>query len=335
ATMDGWRDAYWNKRFEESTAKEDAEYAEQRAQTSRESVWNEHEMEMAKSASMQDMDRDPLSSISEIDKRSRDNETSTSSSHLKSVQMQKQPRPRPITSQKGKGKATDDVSAAMHLTVSDDGSEIEDGYEEALQRMRISMDSGLQNSSNDYNVSAGSSSRRSYLGNREATAQKEGAGQAPRHDFEGNEDEGDEDEEDEPLFTHRALRMMGSSISNDILGKDVPSHTITTPKDGTQMNHASSEKSIKPPPIEDSMNSISNPAQALVQSDPVLAKDFDFDATLPLPLPDGNSPSMGIRINRLGRLEDGDEDEDEEDTLALRKPVKGRRAIMLDDSDDE
>ncbi|KAI1312305.1 hypothetical protein EDD11_002959 [Mortierella claussenii] len=347
STVDGWRDAYWKQQYEAKMAKEDEERAEQQLQDRQNGVWedHEHELELAKAASLQDMDHNSSSLQTHSFANGDVGEGSVSLSSSK----QNQPKPRPAAaSRKGKETAVDShASSAMRLAVSEDE---DDNYEVALNRMRISMNLDQKNDTTG-SGSGDRHSRRISAGS-SLSPQKPGAfrtNQVQQMD-EDHQEEDDEEEEDAPLFTHRALKMMGDTKAGEILGKSIPSMTTVTAS--TAEREPEANRSTTPPfsPPRSMITTMSAMEGSYDDSEPSSSSRMDpapmilgyslSQATLPL-LDDYNgSNSTDIHVEgsqhqqQLHGREDEDEDEDE-DLMARRKPVKGRRAILLDDSDDE
>ncbi|KAG0035339.1 chromosome segregation in meiosis- protein [Podila clonocystis] len=289
ATMDGWRDAHWDQDKTSRAAKEDAAREEQDTREKHETVWKE-------AGVTEDLERDPLSlddhgegswksagagsssaSGSTYPVFNTNNTTSTSTNGGASK-----------STTKGKAKAPQEYNAstAMRLAISDDENESSD-YEIALDRMRKSMNLGQD------------SDRRKMLPSR-----KEEAPRKNEIDLDDYDSDVDEDDEDEPLFTHRALQMMGGM--NSVQSQDTPS--ISKP--------SVVERSDVDP--EDSHGGI-------------VAMDEDED-TEHITEERSPTPTTTTSVSQP-REKGGGHDDDGEDTFARRKQI--RRAILLDDSDEE
>jgi hypothetical protein len=295
--MDGWRRAYWDDVKEKKQTKEDTERAEQEAEGRINGVWDEHEKEVqARSAG--DMDYDTLGP--------NDGDPSTSarqalSSTSAMAQKQQQPRPKPNISRKGKEKAVDDPVAAMRQTVSDD--EDQEDYEAALNRMRISMHRNSK--PDDERIPDGQNHAR------ERQRQEEDHPEPMRKyeidiDNYNSDVEDDEDEEDAPLFTHRALQMMGGLKALEAQNKSTDALQPNQSNDSQDM-----EEDADPNPIEST-------EQATIEL--TLSRGDDAD-------------DLDHAIGSLGRemVDEGDED----DMPTSQKLPKTRRTIVLGDSDEE
>ncbi|KAG0301946.1 hypothetical protein BGZ98_007931 [Dissophora globulifera] len=283
ATMNGWRDAYWDEIKEKKNAKEEAERAEQEALDRQNGVWDDHEKERSAGTLNQDsMSGDgggegPSSALFMP-------APTGSNGTLPSTKSAQRPKARPVASLKGKEKAIDNPSAAMRMAISDDEDEGgRDDYEEALKRMRESMNLDDSRSS-DRRISLGQGVG-GVVQDKEETRKNE-------IDVDNyNSEVEDDEEEDAPLFTHRALQMMGG------------------------------------------MKALERPVEETLAAN----KDETHDKTIALEGVHRHTkefPKEGSDIAKSLQRGDADE-EDEEDGLSQRRPMKGRRAIVLDDSDDE
>ncbi|KAI7825637.1 replication fork protection component Swi3-domain-containing protein [Gamsiella multidivaricata] len=296
ATMEGWRDAQWNEVRGKRQAKEEAERAEQEALDRQNGVWEEHEKELGMRPT-ESMDRDALL-FPDMGPSISIPTASSSSTAVSSSKPPSQPQPRPVAvSRKGKEKAFDNASTTMRLHISDDE---DDDYAGALDRMRISMN--LDHRNGDDRILDKWDGVRSKVEDREE--QQEGSWKNEIDLDNYNSDVEDDEEEDEPLFTHRALKMIGE-LKAAARAPEESSHAGQT--DGDQ--------------------------------------DMDQEATQELPLLKSTLPEDVDRSKSRGTglLEDtGDSlrnrssfEEDEDELLSRRKPAKGRRTILMDDSDDE
>ncbi|KAG0348921.1 chromosome segregation in meiosis- protein, partial [Podila minutissima] len=221
ATMDGWRDAHWDQDKANRAAKEDAAREEQDTRERHEAVWKE-------AGVTEDLEWDPLS----LDDHGEGSSKSTGAGSL-SVSSSTYPVFNANTNTnissstnggaskstaKGKVKAPREynASAAMRLAISDDEDESND-YEIALDRMRKSMNLGQD------------SNRRKSLPTR-----KEEAPRKNEIDLDDYDSEVDEDDEDEPLFTHRALQVMGGL--NAAQNQDTQSIAKPTTAEGSDVD---------------------------------------------------------------------------------------------------
>ncbi|KAF9430832.1 hypothetical protein BGZ76_000687 [Entomortierella beljakovae] len=285
ATMEGWRDAYWNAIKEEREAKENAIHAETEELDLQTNVWNEHEKELQTQRSS--------STPMTIDTSGKNALPSEAT----------RPKPRPAASKKGKEKAIDAPSAstAMRLAASDDDEDDVD-YERALNRMRISNNIDID--SRDH---VGPSARKNEIDLDDYNSEVE-----------------EDDEEDAPLFTHRALQMMGAPETIAILGANIPPPPKQTSiPEGIDPDDDGSELILNgngTPPID------------------AATIEFESNMSMPtLPLEDFSSIDevSGIAGSRIEGVQNMDVYEDDEDTVIRHKPTKGRRAILLDSSDEE
>ncbi|KAF9356596.1 hypothetical protein BGX26_005055 [Mortierella sp. AD094] len=312
STMDGWRDAYWKQVKDEKDAKENAARAEQEALDRQNGVWEEHEKELETQGS------------------SAASKTISTNGAL-SPSESTQPRLKPAASKKGKERASDNpfASTAMRMVASDDEEDQED-YERALNRMRISMNLDSRNGG-----ASGASSQRppqKYASNEDqfifgaedpigSTARKN---EIDLDNYNSDVDDDDDDEDDAPLFTHRALQMMGNSKTSEILSTNIPALDKPTSR--------AEESSPTNGAIDSDQEDISSLLNApTIELDPSLSM-----STLPLDT-FGNSDSNDISSLKMEGVQNTDvvDDDDEDDNLTRRKPTKGRRAILLDSSDEE
>ncbi|KAG0100605.1 chromosome segregation in meiosis- protein [Podila epicladia] len=278
ATMDGWRDAHWGQDKVNRAAKEDAAREEQDTRERHEAIWKE-------AGITEDLERDPLSlddhgegsskstgagSLSAssstypvFNNNNNNNNTSSISTHGGFSKSTVQ----------GKAKVPQEynASAAMRLAISDDDDESND-YEIALDRMRKSMNLGQD------------SDRRKSLSTR-----KEEAPRKNEIDLDDYDSDVDEDE-DEPLFTHRALQMMGGL--NAAQSQDTPSIS----------NPTAAEGSVADP--DDSHTGV----EAMDED-----KDMEHITEKPAPAPTTTSSASPPL---------GDNEHDDEDTFARRKPAR-------------
>ncbi|KAF9205678.1 hypothetical protein BGZ49_003697 [Haplosporangium sp. Z 27] len=308
STMNGWRDAYWKEISDKKEAAENAARAEQEAQDRMNGVWDEHAKEMEAQKSPPVPESEPLSDS-------------------------QQPRSKLASSKKGKGKSLDNnrlASTAMRMAVSDDDDYDQDDYELALNRMRISMN--LDNNDTKSSPKALSYNSRKTLGHDEdqnifdVSHRLESNGRKNEIDLDNyNSDVEEEDEEqDAPLFTHRALKMMGGSKSSEIFSTGVPTvDTPTSRPEGFSLTNGVIDSDQEEIPSSSILDA------ATVELEP----SFDLP-TQPLDSFDDNDDTSNIKMEGLQRM-DVVEDEDEDDTITRRKSTKGKRTILLDSSDDD
>ncbi|KAF8939600.1 replication fork protection component Swi3-domain-containing protein [Dissophora ornata] len=223
STMDGWRDAYWSEVRAKKYSKEEADRTEQESQDRQNGVWEEHEKEMAL-GSAEAMVHDDIAHNGEpsssTPSSTRVYGASSSSSAVLSKPI-RQPRPRPAASRKGKEKAIDNPSAAMRLAASDDDEDGQQDYEEALDRMRTSMN--LDNRASDVRISQIHAAEDGGGYENNEWAQEMTRKNEIDLDNYNSDVEDEEEEEEAPLFTHRALQMMGGVKALEGHGKSASS----------------------------------------------------------------------------------------------------------------
>ncbi|KAG0335969.1 chromosome segregation in meiosis- protein [Podila horticola] len=290
ATMDGWRDAHWDQDKASRVAKEDAAREDQDTRERHEAIWKE-------AGVTEDLEQDPLSldghgggsskstgagfssasgSTYSVFNANNNTNTSTNGGVSKSTAKGKA---------KVKAPQEYNASAAMRLAISDDEDEGND-YEIDLDRMRKSMNLGQE------------SDQRKSLPTR-----KEEAPRKNEIDLDDYDSDVDEDEEDEPLFTHRALQMMGGL--NAAKNQETPSIAKPSAVEGSHVDPEDSDGGAE-----------------------AMEEDEDTERITEEPAP---APAPTSTTSVLPPLEDNGHDD--EDTFARRKPA--RRAILLDDSDEE
>ncbi|KAG0021900.1 chromosome segregation in meiosis- protein [Entomortierella chlamydospora] len=307
STMDGWRDAYWKQVMDEKNAKEAVDRAEQEALDRQNGVWEEHEKELEAQES---------SSASKV----------TSANGVSSPSESAQ-RPKPAASKKGKERASDNpfASTAMRMVASDDEEDQED-YERALNRMRISM-----NLDNRNGQASGTSPRRHqrHASNEDqfifgAGGPIESATRKNEIDLDNYNSDVEDDDDDAPLFTHRALQMMGKSKSSEILSTNIPALDKPAPiAEGSSRTNGSIDSD------QEDMSALLN--TPTIELDPSLSM-----STLPLDTFGSNDSNDIISLKMEGvQSMDAADDDGGDDILTRRKPTKGRRAILLDSSDEE
>ncbi|KAF9336926.1 chromosome segregation in meiosis- protein [Podila minutissima] len=288
ATMDGWRDAHWDQDKANRAAKEDAAREEQDTRERHEAIWKE-------AGVTEDLEWDPLS----LDDHGEGSSKSTgagslsASSSTYSVFNTNTNTNISSSTNGGASKSTTigkvkvpreyNASVAMRLAISDDEDESND-YEIALDRMRKSMNLGQD------------SNRRKSLPTR-----KEEAPRKNEIDLDDYDSEVDEDDEHEPLFTHRALQVMGGL--NAAQNQDTQSIAKPTTAEGSDVDSDDSHGGVEAMDEGEDTGHITE--------EPVPAPSTTCSAPPPLE----------------------DNGHDDEDTFARRKPA--RRAILLDDSDEE
>lgn len=285
--MDGWRDAHYDQAKADKSAKDDAAREDEETRERHETIWKE-------AGVTEDLERDPLSLDDHGEGSSRTGAGSSSVSGSAYPMFNNNNNNNSNTNGsasrntgKGKVKAPQpeyNASTAMRLAISDDEDESND-YEVALDRMRKSMNLGQE------------SDRRKSLPTKKEEASRKNEIDLDDYDS----DVADEDDEDEPLFTHRALQMMGDL-------------------NAVQKQSASSIAKL---------SSAQGSGVVAEAHEGVEAMDEDEDTEH---IAEESVPAPTITSSASPPQEDG-HGHDDENTFARRKPA--RRAIIMDDSDDE
>ncbi|KAF9934657.1 hypothetical protein FBU30_000981 [Linnemannia zychae] len=325
ATMTGWRDAYWDEARAKQSALDEIEETAKEAEDRMNSVWDAHAAERSQ-RSRENMEQDPFLVTEKGDGQPSSSNWSfgdkdsviTTTGGSKPSHSQS----RAISSKKGKGRLVDNPSAAMRLQISDDENEGDrDDYEVTLSRMRDSM-----------NLNSKSPVAQKII-NKKSRSEAEAMDEDPQESssrISGNDfsvragsvfDEEEEDDEP-PLFTHRALQMIGGLTALEERQRAEVSEKMN--------NNLSEKASIQRATLSsDEEDTLSKP---FGQSNPSpvnlsLGSEWGTD--------NGNSlfgeftSSVKERIDLS--LNDG---EDEDIVIAQRRP-KARKALILEDSDDE
>ncbi|KAF9905363.1 chromosome segregation in meiosis- protein [Linnemannia zychae] len=362
ATMNGWRDAYWDEEKEKQRTIEEVKRAAQEADDQMNSVWEEHAAARSGQGSTENMDQDPFlateknggqpSSLSNWSFGQGDPTVATTGGSSSS-----QPRPRPAatassSSRKGKGRMTDNPSAAMRLQISDDEDEVggQDDYELALTRMRDSMNLNSQ-SPVAKRTSSSSFSRQRRSGGVEAMnedpQEKQSSTQLSGGARASSIFDEEEDDDEAPLFTHRALQMIGGlsaleerqraaagekdnniDVSN---GSNIPGKTVTRATlssddeeddDDIQFNGALDQ--VDPSPVNLSLRS-----EWGASSGSSLFEDFK-DGGKGVATATAVQDQSNVNLDFGGR-----DDEDDDEAVVTQRRPKARKAIILEDSDDE
>ncbi|KAG0198223.1 hypothetical protein BGX28_008321 [Mortierella sp. GBA30] len=328
SNMDGWRDAHWQQVWQQKEAALDAERAEQTATDQHTNVWEQHETELSR-GSNENTAQD--ASISAGQNNSNGNSSSSAPLHplfiATTVSSSQQPRPRPAVSRKGKEKAVaDNPSAAMRLAASDDEDDEQD-YNTVMSRMRVSMNiyDNTTRGNNGQETSTGESTRRISTGRGlfMHTMEKDededmAVSRKNEIDLDNyNSDVEDEEDEDgeQPLFTHRALKMMGG------LSALVSDNKSMTPSSGA----AASATVVNTETEGDS--SVQDAERSMdMENDSVPAPvELKLSLSTNTQAIDGEDGGGGMH-NRV---------DDDRDMMPTRKPGRTRRVILMDDSDDE
>jgi hypothetical protein len=337
--MNGWRDAYWDEAREKQYAIDDADRAAKEAEDRMNGVWEEHAAGRDQ-GSMDNMEQDSFLDTEKSNGQpsssnwSFGNEGSTISTTGSSSGGPKpitQPRPRPAAaSRKGKERLVDNPSAAMRLQISDDeedGAGGPDDYELALSWMRDSMNLNSRSP-----VVQKTMNRAGGVEAMDEDQQEPPSSRIPNSD-QGRAgsifDEEEDDDDEAPLFTHRALQMIGGlsaleerqraaaaekeSSGSNIPGKKTQRATLSSDEDDEQTN-----------------------SNALNQGDP-----SPVNLSLSSQWGTGSGGSMFGEFKNSGGAVNGElglnlnDEEDEEETVVAQRRPKPRKAIILEDSDDD
>lgn len=342
--MNGWRDAYWDEAREKQYAINGAEQIAKEAEDRMNGVWEEHAAGRDQ-GSTENMEQDPFLDTEKSDGQpsssnwSFGNEsaaiatTGSSSGRSKPIT---QPRPRPAAaSRKGKERLVDNPSAAMRLQISDDeedGTGDQGDYELALSRMRDSMN---LNSGSPVVQKTTNRGQKSWSGAVEAMDEDQQQSLSSRIPNSGQGragsifDEEEEDDDEAPLFTHRALQMIGGlsaleerqraaaaekeSNGSNIPGKQTQRATMSSDEDDERI-HNNTLDQVDPSPVNLSLGS-----QWGTGSGGSMFGEFKNNGG-------GAKGEPGLNLN---------DDDDEEVAVVSQRRPKARKAIILEDSDDE
>ncbi|KAF9150508.1 chromosome segregation in meiosis- protein [Linnemannia schmuckeri] len=349
ASMNGWRDAYWDEVREKQYVIDDTERVAKEAEERMNSVWDRHSAGRTQGAT-ESMEQDSFLDTEKGDGQpsssnwSFGNEgttfTTTGSNSGGSKPAQLRTRP-VVASRKGKERLVDNPSAAMRLQVSDDEEESgQDDYEVALSRMRDSM---------NLNSRSPVVQRTTYKAQKSLSGveardedRQESFSRIPTSSGVGRAgsifDEEEEDDDEAPLFTHRALQMIGglsalkerqkataveteSSNNNNIPGRKTPALTQRATLSSDEEDYDNNSNTLNqadPSPVNLSLGS-----QWGISSGGSMFAEFE----------DGGD-SGGVVKGENSLIQNDDEDDEEAAVIAQRRP-KARKAIILEESDDE
>ncbi|KAG0041537.1 hypothetical protein BGZ83_001669 [Gryganskiella cystojenkinii] len=310
SSMNGWRDAYWEQKKQAKEAAEEEQRKAQEAENGGASWENAIgiDTEQRSTTAAASHENDPFGG-GDLPLRGSSGGGSTSrSAYLGEggpepeesrtpMFTQEQTRSR-ISKQKQQAQAKKtvsgySVSAAMRMDMSDEDAEDEAEFEARMARMRASL-----------NQDSSAPVRRT------TTRKQPEEDMAMAVDEEGDEEE-EEEEEDEPLFTHRALKMMGRDVTSTISTAseaETAAPVVVVSAEGdkeTNDEPSTSPKTHSSPLQQTTTTATSSESQQLRQA--LLFDDDEEDEGQ-----SGTQASIGA---------------------AKRKP--GRRTILLDDSDDE
>ncbi|CAO3566723.1 unnamed protein product [Mortierella alpina] len=343
--MDGWRDAHWQQAFEKKQAAWEAERSEQTAAEQQNNVWADHESELAASGAATSGTSLFKDSGSAGQSDHAGPSTSSTSSATPTHPLltgttpsaaHRQPKPRPAVSRKGKERAIDNPSAAMRLVASDDEEDGQQDYSAVMDRMRVSMNINDTLDEDPHDSSVNGARRISANGGsfNKRALEKDGDDDEEQNESRRNEIdldnydsevEDDEDEEDEdgeqPLFTHRALKMMGgleglearnqSAVSAD--QRPEVAESVVAPQAQREISLSEEETGME---LEDTKAAVAASV-----------------APVELKLSFGTGSQVEDTSHGGASMQQGEEDE--EGLLAVRKPGRTRRLILMDDSDEE
>ncbi|KAF9127032.1 hypothetical protein BGX30_014980 [Mortierella sp. GBA39] len=349
ASMNGWRDAYWDEVREKLNGVDGSERAAMAAEDRMNGVWEQHTAGRAQGAT-ESMEQDPFLDAEKGDGQpssstwSFGNEdttfTTTGNSSGRSKPAQSRERPA-AASRKGKERLVDNSSTAMRLQISDnedDGSQ--DDYEVALSRMRDSMNLNSRSPVVQRTTSRFQDRSRSgaeAMGeDRQPSLRISGSGMSRAGSIFDEEEEGDDEA---PLFTHRALQMIGGLSALEerqraaAAEKESNGSTSNIPGKKTP---ASTQRATLPSDEEEEEN-VNNNTLDQVDPSPVnlsLGSQWGFGSGESM-FGEFKNAGSGVTVKGESGLNlDDDEDEEEVAVISQRRP-KARKALILEDSDDE
>ncbi|KAF9281472.1 chromosome segregation in meiosis- protein [Mortierella alpina] len=343
--MDGWRDAHWQQVFEKKQAAWEEARSEQTATEQQNNVWAEHENELANSAAAasgttalngfgsagqsEHGESSTTSSSSSLSKPTHPLFTGTTSSAAT-----QQPKPRPAVSRKGKERAIDNPSAAMRLVASDDEEDDQQDYSAVMDRMRVAMNindtmdeephDSTVNGSRRISTGGGSFNKRALEkdDDEEQTGSRRNEIDLDNYDSEVEDDDEEDEDGEQPLFTHRALKMMGGLEALEARNKSAGSEEEKRPELAGTVTEPQARGDISLSDEETSME-----LEDLKTADAAGAAPVELKLSFNVGSQEKDTISGGAS------LQEGEEDE--EGLLAMRKPARTRRVILMDDSDDE
>ncbi|KAF8931093.1 chromosome segregation in meiosis- protein [Haplosporangium gracile] len=349
ASMNGWRDAYWDEVREKHYVVDDTERVAKETEERMNSVWDQHSAGRTQGAT-ESMEHDPFLDTEKGDRQpsssnwSFGNEGTTFTTTGSSSGGSKPAQPRirsAVASRKGKERLVDNPSATMRLQISDNEEEGgQDDYEVALSRMRDSMNLNSRSPVVQRTTNKSQESRLSV----EAMDKdrQESSSRIPTSSGMGRAgsifDEEEEDDDEAPLFTHRALQMIGglsaleerqramavekeSSNNSNIPKRKSPALTQRATLSSDEENYDNNSNILNqadPSPVNLSLGS-----QWGTSSGGSMFGEFK----------DGDD-NDGVVKGENGLILNDDEDEEEAPVVAQRRP-KARKAIILEESDDE
>ncbi|KAF9562696.1 hypothetical protein EC968_005178 [Mortierella alpina] len=327
--MDGWRDAHWQQVMEKKQAAWEEARSDQTAREQHNNVWAEHENELATAAAASGTKTLDGSDFAGQSDHGEPSSSSTKPTHPlftgTTPSTAQQPKPRPTASRKGKERAIDNPSAAMRLVASDDEEDNQQDYSAVMDRMRVAMnindtmDEDLRKSSANgarrISTNGGPLNKRAMEqdDDEESTEPRRNEIDLDNYDSEVEEEDEDEDGE-QPLFTHRALKMMGGLEALEAKNKSAVfvDQTAETAVKMTEP-HARGDVSLSDEETSMELEELKAPVE--------LKLNFNIGSQ--------EKDTNGGDAN----MQQGEEDE--EGSLAVRKPGRTRRLILMDDSDDE
>lgn len=347
--MNGWRDAYWDEVREKQHGIDDSERAAMAAEDRMNGVWEQHTADRSQGTT-ESMEQDPFLDAEKgngqplLSNWSFGNEGTTFATTGSSSSGSKpaQPRERPAAaSRKGKERLVNNPSAAMRLQISDDEDDGgQDDYEVALNRMRDSMNLNSRSPVVQKTTSRNQGRNRSGVeameeDRQESSLRISGSGVSRAGSIFDDEEE---DDDEAPLFTHKALQMIGglsaleerqraaaekesNGSSSNIPGKKTSASTqrTTLSSDENEEENANNSSLDKadPSPVNLSLGS-----QWVFGSGGSMFGEF-------------KNGGSGVAVKGESGLNlDDDEDDEEAAVISQRRP-KARKALILEDSDDE
>ncbi|KAF9584053.1 chromosome segregation in meiosis- protein [Lunasporangiospora selenospora] len=328
STMNGWKDAYWDQKKAERQTREEAERAENDTERQHNDIWDNREQEIS-TGNDQEMGLG-ISTAAIGSSSSPLPSSSTPQYPLFSPGAGLNARPNTYTasaSRKGKERATDDPSAAMRRALSDDE---DDDYSSTLNRMRVSMNLGTQESNPSYGQ-IGASERISTLGKKPVDAMDQdhehgdiNLGHKNEIDIDNYNSDVDDDDDDEPLFSHRALKMMrGGRNADEMMTGPEDSATLTLTIPDSVLEESLQEENPGPKSdMDGSFNSSMPTHPAPIQLHLSLSQLPSGEL---LPKPDE------LQLEQESQTEV----QDDEDAEIGSRRTRPKRPILLSDSEDE
>ncbi|OAQ32050.1 hypothetical protein K457DRAFT_30457 [Linnemannia elongata AG-77] len=350
ASMNGWRDAYWDEVREKQYGVDDTERAAMAAEDRMNGVWEQHTADRAQGATGS-MEQDPFLDAEKSDGQpsssnwSFGNEgttfatTGSSSGGFKSAQTRGRPA---AASRKGKERLVDNPSASMRLQISDDEDDGgQDDYEVALSRMKNSMNLNsrspvVQRTTSRIQGRSRSGTEAMDEDRQEPSSRISGSGVSRAGSI---FDEEEEDDDEAPLFTHRALQMIGGLSALEerqraaAAEKESNGGSSNIPGKKTS---ASNQRATLSSDEDEEENANNN---TLAQADPSpvnlsLGSQWGFGSGGSM-FEEYKNAGSGVAVKGESGLNLDDDEDDEETAMVSQRRPKARKALILEDSDDE